>query len=343
MQLKLGAAIKKLRNERGVTQEELAAHLGVSFQAVSKWETDTTMPDIALLPKLAVFFGVRIDDLFSVDTDDELERIDFLLEHEKLTDDSFFYSKRVLDAILRENERDVGALKRYARLYLAKNSRDALAAGRLLEKAMVYAPLDRDIFHLYRNARGGDTESVRSGNDWFIRVCEPYARKYPENVRLLEQLVDAMIAMGHFDRAEEMIGLIRADDGYSACLPAIYRGDIACARGRIEEAVDLWKGVDVKNQKGQYEIGERFGRINQYDRAVACFENAFSAAVKPRDLSSVYSLALLHMKYGHLEKAMDAWRRILDALASDYGVTDGAAADWPKREMEKLRTAMAPI
>lgn len=121
MELKLGAAIKRLRTEKGITQEALADYVGVSFQAVSKWETDTTMPDITLLPKLAVFFGVSIDDLFSINTDDELERIDFMFDNEKLTDENFLYTKRTLDLILRDNENDVGALKRYAWLYLSKN------------------------------------------------------------------------------------------------------------------------------------------------------------------------------------------------------------------------------
>ena len=75
MDINLGRIIKQLRAEQSITQEELAEYLGISFQAVSKWETGTTLPDITLLPKLAAFFGVRIDELFSVSHDDELERI----------------------------------------------------------------------------------------------------------------------------------------------------------------------------------------------------------------------------------------------------------------------------
>lgn len=99
MELKLGNTIKRLRTEKGIIQEELAEYLGVSFQAVSKWETNTKMPDITLLPKIAVFFGVRIDDLFSINTDDELEGIDYMLNTEKLTDENFLYAKRILDSI----------------------------------------------------------------------------------------------------------------------------------------------------------------------------------------------------------------------------------------------------
>ena len=73
MNLNLGRVIKRLRIEHSITQEELAEYLGISFQAVSKWETGTTLPDITLLPKLAAFFGIRIDELFSINHEDEME------------------------------------------------------------------------------------------------------------------------------------------------------------------------------------------------------------------------------------------------------------------------------
>ena len=57
MNMDIGSAIKKLRMDRKITQEEVAEYLGISFQAVSKWETGTTMPDITLLPEIAAFFG----------------------------------------------------------------------------------------------------------------------------------------------------------------------------------------------------------------------------------------------------------------------------------------------
>ena len=334
MELKLGAAIKKLRTDKGVTQEALADYIGVSFQAVSKWETDTTMPDITLLPKLAVFFGVRIDDLFSVNTDDELERIDHILWHEGLTDESYSYAKHTLDSILRSNENDVGALKRYAQLYMIQNGKNNRAACKMLEKAMVSAPLDEQIFFIYRQICGGDNYSVRSGNDGFIRVCEPYAKKYPENERLREQLADAMIEMRYFDRAEEYIALMRAH-GQSA-LADIFSGDIELARDNIASATALWLSVDTHDHKGQYEVGERFNRLGDYDSAIKCFENSFAAAEVPRNLSAVYSLAFLYAKLGRNEKAIESWRLILDVLASDYKITDGEEANWPKREIEKL-------
>lgn len=55
--------IARLRKEQGLTQEDLAAYLGVTKASVSKWETEQSFPDIAQLPRLATYFGVSIDDL----------------------------------------------------------------------------------------------------------------------------------------------------------------------------------------------------------------------------------------------------------------------------------------
>lgn len=61
----LGQRISVLRKEKGFTQEELAASLGVSAQAVSKWENDVSCPDIMLVPELAKTLGVTSDMLLS--------------------------------------------------------------------------------------------------------------------------------------------------------------------------------------------------------------------------------------------------------------------------------------
>jgi transcriptional regulator with XRE-family HTH domain len=61
----LGKKISDLRREKGIKQEEMAERLGVSPQAVSKWENDISCPDIMLLPKIAQMFNVTIDSLLS--------------------------------------------------------------------------------------------------------------------------------------------------------------------------------------------------------------------------------------------------------------------------------------
>lgn len=63
----IGKKIMSLRKEAGLTQEQLAEKLGVSAQAVSKWENEISCPDISMLPMLASLFRVTVDDLLGVE------------------------------------------------------------------------------------------------------------------------------------------------------------------------------------------------------------------------------------------------------------------------------------
>ena len=65
--MSIGQKIKELRRKNDLTQEKLADLLGVSFQAVSKWETDVASPDLSLIVPLSRLFHVSTDELFGVD------------------------------------------------------------------------------------------------------------------------------------------------------------------------------------------------------------------------------------------------------------------------------------
>ncbi len=65
--MNIGAKIRELRKEKKATQEELADYLHISSQAVSKWETGVSSPDIDMLPKLAIYFGTSLDNLLDFD------------------------------------------------------------------------------------------------------------------------------------------------------------------------------------------------------------------------------------------------------------------------------------
>lgn len=63
MEESLGQRIARLRKSKGLTQEELGDKVGISSQAVSKWETDASVPDIMLLVKIANIFDITVDEL----------------------------------------------------------------------------------------------------------------------------------------------------------------------------------------------------------------------------------------------------------------------------------------
>lgn len=67
MKISIGTNLKHLRQRKGMTQEGLAELMGVSPQAVSRWENDSAYPDITLLPGLALLFDVSVDTLVGMD------------------------------------------------------------------------------------------------------------------------------------------------------------------------------------------------------------------------------------------------------------------------------------
>lgn len=66
MEISLKDTLRTLRQKKNITQEALASYLGITPQSVGKWERGEGFPDITLLPKLALYFGVTIDDLLNV-------------------------------------------------------------------------------------------------------------------------------------------------------------------------------------------------------------------------------------------------------------------------------------
>lgn len=82
MNIQMGETIKRLRIQKDITQEELAVAMNVSAAAVSKWETGITLPDISLLPQLAYFFKVSIDELMNYsESKMEQDILDFIDKH----------------------------------------------------------------------------------------------------------------------------------------------------------------------------------------------------------------------------------------------------------------------
>jgi len=76
LEIAIGEKIKSFRKKREITQEQLAEYLNISFQSVSKWECGEAYPDITMLPKIAMFFGITTDELLCIDKLQEKEDIE---------------------------------------------------------------------------------------------------------------------------------------------------------------------------------------------------------------------------------------------------------------------------
>lgn len=96
MEINLSENIKRLRQQKGITQETLADFLGVTFQSVSRWERGDGYPDITLLPLMASFFNVSVDDLLGVNKTQNEQKINAyvaIYDTMKLKDLSFVFDE----------------------------------------------------------------------------------------------------------------------------------------------------------------------------------------------------------------------------------------------------------
>lgn len=142
MKILIGENIRRLRNEKKLTQEQLAETLGVTCAAVSKWERGDTYPDITLLFPLAHYFGVTLDELMG-------------------------YGRDKIRAEIEE------ALARYREL----NRIDYVKSRAFITEAYRKYPNDYRIMHAYMWNLGGDyadndSEILLSHKDVFLSICD---------------------------------------------------------------------------------------------------------------------------------------------------------------------------
>ena len=330
MELKLGATIKKLRTERGITQEELANRIGVSFQAVSKWETNTTTPDIVIIPQLALFFGVSIDSLFAINKDDYMERISNMIRDEHtISHDNFVWAERYLKGVICDEPQNNDARTLLVELYEHRENRDTLNAGRLCEEGLLLDPSNIALHGKLIRIR-----QKRSETDRLINFYESLSDKVPKNDKVKEKLIEIYITAGRYDEAKKLI--------FASAPKAIFDlflGDIEMALGNSDNALAIWESTSEKNKADHFilfEAGERFNKHGVAEKAISLYEQSYEQAPAPKELDSVYARAFLFTNLGRKSEAISMWNLIIKSLSVDYGINDGECVDWAKREIETL-------
>ena len=159
--MEIGKKIRNLRLEKEVKQEELAEYLGVSIQAVSKWETEASVPDIALLPGIAVFFGVTIDELFQLSDEAEFERIENMFWHERrIAPETFDHCVRFLEGVLKNQPKNVRAYSCLAYLYNHRAASDHDTASEYAKKVLELDSRDKSGWVAFLEAEANGTTTI---------------------------------------------------------------------------------------------------------------------------------------------------------------------------------------
>ena len=338
--MEMGKEIRRLRNARGLTQEALAAALNVTAQTVSKWECGNSIPDVQLLPEIAVYFGVSIDQLFAMSPEQQMERIE-----------NHIYDRGMFtEAEERQLEQQLGvfaedpALEGQAKLLLTKLYNNQAEQYRLLavelgKEAVEKTGGDRDAVSELANAWGSYMPdwNVRNHHaliDWFGDYC----RCHPDNRAALMWLLDNLIDDRRLTEAREWLEkLARIDSSFRT---PMYRYLIALAAGEKDESEKQKRELEALADSEwccALTLGDICTQRQEYDEAVAWYRRGQELQPSPKFTDSATSIAHICEIRGDREGAIEAYREVLRLLKEDWGIVSGEEREALERAIRKLQ------
>ena len=344
--MNIGNQIKALRLEKRATQEELAARLGVSAQAVSKWETGASAPDIALLPGLSAFFGVAIDELFALPEEMQFERIENMIEREaRVAPETFASSERFLRGRVEKDAADVRAWQNLADLYNHRATSDHAAASECAKRVIALDPDRKNGWVAYQEANG-----ALCGDEWYdnhftvIEFCRDVLREHPDNFRCLYVIIENLLGDRRYDEAVPYIQRIGEVAPHSDQM-LMYSGDVALGKGDLAAARAFWDRAVAEHPDRWQAYCSRADRVKKLGliaEAEADYERSYAMQEKPRLSDPLYSLAQLHEGRGDYAAAIRDRERIIENLFEEWHASE---EEWivaeNRGEIERLRKKMA--
>ena len=343
--MEIGKRIRALRVQKGITQETLAEALRVTPQAVSKWETEQSTPDIMLLPELAVYFGVTVDELFSLSEEKEYDRIQNMLWDERVV------SQAEADRAERWLLGKIGEGWRAGDCYVLLADLYNHRAASMHERAADYAKAALEL-----GEEGGLTKSKGAHSelcdamggfipDWCARNhhklidwYKGYIKRRPEDRRAYLWLLDNLVDDNRLAEAEEALERFeKLDKSY---LGLAYRIRIARRAGRPDEAEALMRRLEEEYGEdcfALFELADELTAQARYDEAVALYRRSFDIEPKPRFVDALISIAHVYEITGDYDRAIETDEEQLAVLRDEWDTAAGETADCVRREIERLR------
>ena len=302
--IKIGEKIRLLRKKNDVTQDKLAYHLGVTPQAVSRWESGVCYPDMNYLPAIADYFSVTMDELLcysgaqkAAKVREYLEQVDALLDRDRVGE-----ALELLRTAMAEVPSDYAlqletaqVLSLYAGLLEESNGGERARAA--MDAALTEAvSLCRHILEdCTDEAMRDETKKV---------LCDIYAHQL-DDVARAEEIADQLHGMSVSRE------IIRA---------TMLTGDVAFAQAQrnvIHFADNMWWHLynlacvpDISGDR--YTTAEKIAIL---EKGVSLFELVFDETplfYADRLANSYRQLAMLYLSVGHNAEALDAFERMAD-------------------------------
>lgn len=334
--MNLGYKIKALRLKAGLTQEMLANIFGVSFQTISKWENNVCTPDIEMLPRIAVYFGVSIDELFDLTVDEKFHRIENMLDYERELPNKTF--EEIVEFLYQQLPVTSDQAKIYnflAHVYHHRMASDSLKVSKYARKALTLNPHTMNCQWLLRKAEGA------AARDWKARnhssVIDFYKELVKENPKELHNYLELMNNLLEDHRVEETVQCLRLynmqenSEGYKSLY---YEWKMAYFRDEQENMERIVKELEEKysdNGDAMFLLANLYAEIPDYEKAIFYFEKSFELdeehGKKPLYTDALESMACMYRMKGQCDEAMACYDKILAVLKESFGFTSGAIVD----------------
>lgn len=341
--MEIGNQIKQLRIRRGITQEAMAQHFGITPQAISKWERGAATPDIGLLPDISAYFGVTIDELFALSDDTRMERIQNMIwDVRDIHWEEFQMSKFFL---LDKASREPGNGKPLALLAELENT----FAQFYRDEAAAHAKdaLSRD--HTLKEAHSELTSAMcRSCGDWcasnhmaLIEYYKDFVTLHPDYVPGYLWLLSPLIADGRISEAElYWEKMSRIDHTYRTKL---FRAEILLAKGQRKDAVELLSEMEQEFPDSwimYLSLGDCYVKLGEFEKAKQSYRQYMLHQNPPRYTDSLTSIAQLCEIQGDYTGAIEAIKEEIELLRTDWNTTTGETVEQHLRNISRLETKL---
>lgn len=267
--------LKRFRVAKNMTQEQAAEALGVSTQTVSRWECNTTLPDVTILPKIAALYCVTIDDLYketSMAYDNYAQRLGSVFEA-SLKPEDFLRADMEYQKLLKSEEYTTEDLRLYGILYQEMMCVCIKKAGEMFDRVLKKGPTE-DSETYWRTQRqkayflweiGRNQENIEE----FLPLVEAGSNELQEWVCLIQ----AYSFAGDYDAAWKWVQKAEAKFPESATLH-IYTGNLLRSMKRYDEAFPHWKrALEMEPQwcDAAYSMASCYEEIGDYVNAYAVY------------------------------------------------------------------------
>ena len=336
----IGMKIKTFRIAKNITQETLAQELGVSPQAVSRWENGQTMPDITLLPALSVYFGVRIDDFFELSDEAQQERICNMTETEEFIPRADFdHAERYLKDRLALNPHDAESLTTLAALYNHRAEGYHRRAEALCKRALVVAPTENTGHSLLSYAANGACFDWCSCNhreliDYYYDFVEKNPTYRPGYMWLTDNLIADL-------RLEEALTVVKRLDQFKHDYHTMMiEGFVRGLLGETEQAEELFAKALAEYPDDLYAwslLGDIRTKQRRYDEAIACYEKSSALNPNPGFTDNYFSVAYICEMQGKWEEAACAYEKALEVYRTNKKLEDGFGVEQLKQSILRCR------